>query len=245
MPAVTPPTPAATAPRSWPWCPRGPWACPGAAGTRSASLVFRRASRSWTFGCGGGIDVTLAAYAVGAAGRVVGVDAAPQMIEKARQNLVEAGLGAPRVEVRVADLADTGLAAGCADVVISNGVLNLCPDKDAAYREAFRILRPGGRLAISDMMWTEELAPELQACFQSTWAGCVSGALPAGRHFATVRRAGFERIAVVGEHRLSADEVAEMACCPGPAFTPRPAQGDLDAVRGKLTSIKFSACKPR
>ena len=196
-------------------------------------------------GCGGGIDVILAALAVGGAGWVVGVDAAPPMIDRARDNLVEAGLGSQRAEFRVADLADTGLAAGCADVVISNCVLNLCPDKDAAYREAFRILRPGGRLAISDMMWTEELAPDLQACFQFTWAGCVGGALPAGQYFQTVRQAGFEDVSVVGEHLLSAGELDEMACCPGPDFTPRPAQADLSAIQGKLTSIKFTAHKPR
>ena len=195
-------------------------------------------------GCGGGIDVVLAAHAVGSAGRVVGVDAAPQMIKKARENLVEAGLSAQRVDLRVADLADTGLPAGCADVVISNCVMNLCPDKDAAYQEAFRILRPGGRLAISDMMWTEEIAPDLEASFESTWAGCVGGALPAERYFETVRQAGFEHISVVGEHPFSAGELDEMACCPGPDFTPKPAQADLDAVQGKLTSIKFTAHKP-
>lgn len=195
-------------------------------------------------GCGGGIDVVLAAHAVGSAGRVVGVDAAPQMIKKARENLAEAGFGAQRVDLRVADLADTGLPAGCADVVISNCVMNLCPDKDAAYQEAFRILRPGGRLAISDMMWTEEIAPDLEASFQSTWAGCVGGALPAERYFETVRQAGFEHISVVGEHPFFAGELDEMACCPGPDFTPKPARADLDAVQGKLTSIKFTAHKP-
>ena len=195
-------------------------------------------------GCGGGIDVVLAAHAVGSAGRVVGVDAAPQMIKKARENLVDAGLGAQRVDLRVADLADTGLPAGCADVVISNCVMNLCPDKDAAYQEAFRILRPGGRLAISDMMWTEEIAPDLEASFQSTWAGCVGGALPAERYFETVRQAGFEHISVVGEHPFSAGELDEMARCPGPDFTPKPARADLDAVQGKLMSIKFTAHKP-
>ena len=195
-------------------------------------------------GCGGGIDVVLAAHAVGLAGRVVGVDAAPQMIKKTRENLVEAGLGAQRVDLRVADLADTGLPAGCADVVISNCVMNLCPDKDAAYQEAYRILRPAGRLAISDMVWTEEIAPDLEASFESTWAGCVGGALPAERYFETVRQAGFEHISVVGEHPFSAGELDEMARCPGPDFTPKPARADLDAVQGKLMSIKFTAHKP-
>ena len=196
------------------------------------------------FGCGGGIDVILAAQKVGPAGRVVGVDAAPQMIEKAQSNLIEAGLGDPGVELRVADLADTGLPAGCADVIISNCVINLCPDKEAVYREAFRILRPGGRLAISDVVWAQELAADLEASFQSTWAGCVGGASPAKRYFETVRQAGFEHISVVSEHPFSAGELDEMACCPGPEFTPRPAQADLDAVQGKIVSIKFTVHRP-
>ena len=196
------------------------------------------------FGCGGGIDVILAAHKVGSAGRVVGVDASPQMIEKARGNLVEAGLGDPGVELRVADLADTGLPARCADVVISNCVINLCPDKEAVYQEAFRILRPGGRLAISDVVWAEALTADLEASFQSTWAGCVGGAFPEKHYFETVRQAGFEQISVVGEHPFSAAELDEMACCPGPEFTPKPAQADLNAVQGKIASIKFTAHRP-
>lgn len=196
------------------------------------------------FGCGGGIDVILAAHKVGPAGRVIGVDMTPSMIEGARRNMGEAGLDDGRVELRVADLADTGLPGGCADVVISNCVINLCPDKDAIYREAFRILRPGGRLAISDVVWSEELPAELEASFQSTWAGCVGGAVPEKHYFETVRQAGFEHISVVSDHPFSPGELDEMACCPGPEFTPKPAQVDLDAVRGKVTSIKFTTTSP-
>lgn len=195
------------------------------------------------FGCGGGIDVILAAKKVGPAGKVTGVDGAPQMIERARQNVSEAGLVDVDVRLRVADLADTGLPAGGADVAISNCVINLCPDKEAVYREAFRILRPDGRLAISDVVLTEELPRELEASFQSTWAGCVGGAVAQKHYFEIVRDAGFTDIAVVSEHIFSPGELDEMACCPGPEFTAKPADVNLAAVQGKVTSIKFTAHK--
>lgn len=195
-------------------------------------------------GCGGGIDVILAAHKVDPPGRVIGVDFASQMIERARQNIGEAGLGDRDIEFRVADLADTGLPDAVADVAISNCVINLCPDKEAVYREAFRILRPGGRLAISDVLLTEELPDELEARFESTWAGCLGGAVAQKRYFEMVTRAGFEDLSIVGEHVLSLEELDEMSACPAPEFTPKPTEADLAAVEGKVTSIKFTATKP-
>ena len=195
------------------------------------------------FGCGGGIDVILAAIKVGPAGAVTGVDGAPQMIERARRNVSEAGLVEVDVRLRVADLADTGLPAGGADVAISNCVINLCPDKEAVYQEAFRILRPGGRLAISDVVLTERLPRELEASFQSAWAGCVGGAVARKPYFEMVRDAGFTNIAVISEHTFSPEELDEMACCPGREFTAKPAEVNLAAIQGKVTSIKFTAHK--
>jgi len=126
------------------------------------------------FGCGGGIDVILAARLVGVQGRVVGIDFVPQMIEKAKVAVAEAGL-LDRIELHVADITKTQLPHSSADVVISNCVINLCPDKAEVYQEIFRILRPGGRIAISDIVISVAATPELQARFQATWAGCLEG----------------------------------------------------------------------
>ncbi|MGO9567106.1 MAG: methyltransferase domain-containing protein [Desulfomonilaceae bacterium] len=195
------------------------------------------------FGCGGGIDVILAARKVGAQGRVVGIDSAHQMIERAKQAVAEAGLQDMNIEFRNAYLDQTQIPEGFADVVVSNCVINLCPDKDAVYREAFRILRPGGRVAISDIVFTEDITRELEDRFQSTWAGCLGGAVPEEDYWKTVSNAGFTNIQIMVQHTLTAKELEAMASCPGEEFTPPPAKDDLAAVEGKVSSVKFTAIK--
>ena len=196
------------------------------------------------FGCGGGIDVLLAAHKVGPQGRVIGVDFAPPMIERAKQTVAEAGPHDRQIELRVADIERTQLPDGIADVVISNCVINLCPDKVAVYEEAFRILRPGGRLAISDIVLTENIDPELRERLQSAWAGCLGGAIPEKEYRQTVRKVGFAEIQTVARHLLTPEELEAMACCPGEEFTPPPGKEDRALVEGKVASVKFTAVKP-
>ena len=194
-------------------------------------------------GCGAGIDVALAAHKVGAGGKVVGVDFAPHMIERAKQTAAEAGL-TETTEFIVTDLERVELPDGVADVVISNCVINLCPDKDAVYHEAFRILKPCGRLAISDIVYAGKIDPEVRERFQSSWAGCVGGAIEEDTYFGILHDTGFANIEVVARHPLASTELEEMACCPGPEFTPAPAKEDIASVEGKVVSIKFWASKP-
>jgi SAM-dependent methyltransferase len=196
------------------------------------------------FGCGGGIDVILAAQKVGTQGRVIGIDFAEPMIHRAEQAVAEAGLTDRNIELRIADMERTQLPAALADVVLSNCVINLCPDKDAVYEEAFRILRAGGRIAISDVVLTENIAPELRERFQATWAGCLGGAAPEEAYWQIVRNAGFTETRVVSRYFLKGKELLAMACCPGEEFTPLPAKEDLRLVEGKVTSVKFTAIKP-
>lgn len=195
------------------------------------------------FGCGGGIDVILAAQRVGEQGKVIGVDLAPQMIERAKQSLAEAGLQHTDIELHVADMARSQLPGSFADVVTSNCVINLCPDKESVYGEAFRILRTGGRLAISDIVLTKEIDPQLRQRFQSTWAGCLGGAIPEEHYWQTVRKAGFVDIQIVARHTLTPEELEAMACCPGEEFTPPPRKEDRLLVEGKVASVKFTAVK--
>ena len=165
------------------------------------------------------------------------------MIERAKQAVAEAGLQDSNIEFRNAYLDNTQLPDGFADAMISNCVINLCPDKDAVYEEAFRIVRLGGRIAISDIVFTENIASELQERFQSTWPGCLGGAIAEENYWQTVRQAGFTEIQIVARHLLTPVELEAMACCPGEEFAPPPSEEDRVAVEGKVTSVKFTAMK--
>ena len=196
------------------------------------------------FGCGAGIDVILAAHRVGQQGRVIGLDFAPQMIERAKQAVIASGLQEMNIELCVAELENSQFPDSFADVVISNCVINLCPDKKAVYKEAYRILKLDGRLAISDIVLTEEIDLRQRERFQENWSGCLGGAIPAEDYWQTIKKVGFVKIMVVSRHILTPQELKAMACCPGEEFTPAPAEEDLDVVQGKVVSVKFTATKP-
>lgn len=195
------------------------------------------------FGCGAGVDVILAAQKIAPSGKVIGVDFSSEMIERAKQAIDEAGIS-NTVEFRVANLDQTGLPNNFADVVMSNCVINLCPDKEDVYREAYRILKPSGRLAISDVVYTEKIDANVHERFQTTWAGCVGGAVDKEPYFETIRNIGFTEVNLIAQHLLASKELDEMACCPGAEYTPAPDEEDVAVTQNKIASIKFTAIKP-
>lgn len=138
-------------------------------------------------GSGSGTDSLLAARQTGPGGRVIGVDMTDAQLEKAGRLAREAGLG--NVEFRRGYIEDTGLAEASVDVVISNGVFNLVPHKPAVFREVARVLRPGGRLALADIVADDEL-PEAVVCDASLWASCIGGAMQADRYRQAMEDAG-------------------------------------------------------
>ncbi len=146
------------------------------------------------FGSGGGIDCFLAAQQVGPEGRVIGIDMTPDMIALANKNRDKLGLS--NVEFHLAEMENTPLEDETTDVIISNCVITLAPDKDAVFREAYRILKPGGRMYISDMVLSEALPPEIQSDM-SQWVACVSGADLKDKYLQRLQAAGFTEARVM------------------------------------------------
>ena len=146
------------------------------------------------FGSGGGIDCFLAAQQVGPEGRVIGIDMTPDMIALANKNRDKLGLS--NVEFHLAEMENTPLEDATTDVIISNCVITLAPDKDAVFREAYRILKPGGRMYISDMVLAEALPPDIQSDM-SQWVACVSGADLKEQYLDRLASAGFAEVRVM------------------------------------------------
>ena len=145
-------------------------------------------------GSGGGIDCFLAAREVGPAGRAIGVDMTAAMIERARA--LAAKLGAGNVEFRLGEIEHLPVADETVDCIISNCVVNLSPDKLQVFREALRVLRPGGRLVVSDLVLTRELSPELRRNV-ALYVGCVAGATSEAVYLQLLRDAGFANVEVL------------------------------------------------
>jgi arsenite methyltransferase len=144
-------------------------------------------------GSGGGFDCFVAAQAVGPSGRVVGVDMTPEMLAKSRATAEALGLG--HVEFREGLLEHLPVEEGWADVVMSNGVINLCADKDAVFAEAFTVLRPGGALQFADIANGKAL-PQTAVCEIDLWTGCIAGGLPVDEWCGAIERAGFTDLSV-------------------------------------------------
>ena len=144
-------------------------------------------------GAGGGIDCFLAARQVGPEGRVIGLDMTPEMVRLARRNAKE--LGVENVDFRYGEMEEMPLPDRSVDVIISNCVINLSPDKDAVFGEAFRVLRPGGRMSISDIVVDGELPQAIRSRLDA-WAGCIAGALDEADYLSRIRAAGFEGVEI-------------------------------------------------
>jgi len=169
-------------------------------------------------GSGGGLDVFLAAQKVGASGRAIGVDMTQEMIDLARRNAIKAGGGKapPNVEFYLSTIDDLPLADGAADCIISNCVINLAADKQRVFREMARVLRPGGRLAISDIALKRPLPPEIGRDILA-YVGCVAGAIPIAEYRQGLLDAGFSAVEIVDTRAdLNAYSKIEgqTGCCP-------------------------------
>ncbi|HVK75551.1 MAG TPA: arsenite methyltransferase [Kofleriaceae bacterium] len=162
-------------------------------GNPTAIAALRSGETVLDLGSGAGFDCFLAARQVGPTGRVIGVDMTAEMVARARDNARK--VKAENVELRLGEIEHLPVADGSVDVILSNCVINLSPEKGAVFREAFRVLRPGGRLAISDVVATGPIPAELQDQ-AAALAGCISGAAPIDDVRAMLRDAGFTDVEI-------------------------------------------------
>ncbi len=172
-------------------------------------------------GCGGGLDVFLAAAKVGPLGKVIGIDMTPEMIARAEANAAKGSGGKPitNVEFHLATIDRLPLPDASADCVISNCVINLAPDKPAVFREIARILKPGGRLAVSDLVLKKPLPPEIAADVMA-YVGCIAGAISVDEYRRGLLEAGFAEVDVVdtgADLNAYAQVENSSGCCSAPA----------------------------
>jgi len=187
-------------------------------------------------GSGGGIDVLLSAKRVGATGKAYGLDMTEEMLALASENKRKAGI--TNVEFLKGEIENIPLPDNSVDVIISNCVINLSADKDRVLREAFRVLKPGGRFAVSDVVTRGEMLPEIRESILA-WVGCIAGALEEGSYRNKLATAGFEQIEVEPTRIYRAEDAREFLAGQGM---------DVDTIApqvdGKFLSAFIRAVKP-
>jgi arsenite methyltransferase len=174
-------------------------------GNPVALASLREGETVLDLGSGAGLDCFLAAGKVGEKGRVIGVDMTPEMIEKARENASKGNYG--NVEFRLGEVENLPVADSSVDAVISNCVINLVPDKGKVFREIFRVLRPGGRLMVSDIVVLTELPESIRNSI-AAYVGCLSGAIMKDEYLGAIAAAGFGEVRVVDEVCYPVDSIA-------------------------------------
>lgn len=190
-------------------------------------------------GSGGGIDCFLSARKVGEKGKAIGIDATPEMIYRARKTAEENGF--KNVEFRLGEIEHIPLESNTADVIISNCVINLSPEKEQVFRDAFRVLKPGGKLAVSDIVLLKDL-PEVIRDDLGTWSKCVSGAVKEDEYIGAMKKAGFEKVKVEERVIYSHELLTEYAKGAASMDSPKLEGVDLSDL---VASYKISAVKPK
>ncbi|MEM2099411.1 MAG: arsenite methyltransferase [Candidatus Bathyarchaeia archaeon] len=209
-------------------------------GNPLAVALLREGEIVIDLGSGAGLDCFIAAKKVGETGKVIGVDMTLEMLEKARANLKKGGYR--NVEFRLGEIENLPVADNTADVVISNCVINLSPDKQRVFNEAFRVLKPGGRIMISDIVLLNEIPEELKASVPA-YIACVAGAELKTEYLRLIESAGFKDIKVVKETPFYTEQsfdfnrffYEEMALD----------KKSVEALRRSIVSISIIAFKPR
>jgi arsenite methyltransferase len=192
-------------------------------------------------GSGAGFDAFLAAQKVGSSGKVIGVDMTHEMIDKARANAVRAGF--QNVEFRLGEIENLPVSNGEVDVIISNCVINLSPEKETVFKEAFRVLKPGGRLMVSDLVLLKPL-PEIVRGSVEAYVGCIAGAVMKDEYLKAIAAAGFQNIIIASEdiypvHLALTDPVTQAIFSDTSLVSEKAGE-----ISESVASLKISAVKP-
>ena len=171
-------------------------------------------------GSGGGIDVFLVSKKVGSKGKVIGIDMTEKMIEKSRKTAKKYGYN--NVEFRLGEIENLPIEDNSIDVIISNCVINLSSDKEKVFKEAYRVLKPSGKIMISDLVTEGKLPEKIKKSFDA-WAGCIAGALEKNEYLRIIRKVGFKDVRIVSESSFIIDVSKKL--------------------RGKITSVKVKGYK--
>ncbi len=193
-------------------------------------------------GSGGGLDCFLAANRVGKTGQVIGIDMTPEMLEKARENARKGNYS--NVEFRLGEIENLPIADNYGDMIISNCVINLSPDKHRVFREAFRVLKSGGRIMISDMVLTRELPDFLRDSIDA-YISCLSGAIKKDEYLAAISNAGFQEIEIMDERTFSLDCDSDDPIARAVMENTKISPEQLKEVADTIVSIKVKGVKAR
>ena len=192
-------------------------------------------------GSGAGLDCFLAAKKVGKNAKVIGVDMTPEMIEKARENAEKGNY--KNVEFRLGEIENLPVADNSVDVVISNCVINLVPDKRRAFQESYRALKPGGRLMISDIVLLKELPDAIKDSVEA-YIGCVSGAILKNEYMETIKAEGFHQVKIISEISFPIECMTNDPTVKAIIESLMIPSEKVKEIAGSVASIKVSAVKP-
>ena len=192
-------------------------------------------------GSGAGIDCFLAAKKVGPSGRVIGVDMTAEMIDRARENARKNGIA--NVEFRLGEIENLPVADGTVDVILSNCVINLSTDKPRVFREAFRVLRPGGRMMVSDLALKKPLPKAIRDSVEA-YVACIAGAMVKDEYLGAIRDAGFKDVETVSEKTFPAELVLDDSLAPEIVKKLKIPQKELKEHISSVLSLNVSASKP-
>jgi SAM-dependent methyltransferase len=192
-------------------------------------------------GSGAGIDCFLAAKKVGEKGRVIGVDMTPEMIDRARENAKKGKY--ENIEFRLGEIENLPVADSTVDVIISNCVINLSPNKKRVFEETFRTLKPGGRLMVSDIVLLKEL-PEAIRNSVEAYVGCLSGAIMKDDYVETIKRTGFEEVKIIDEKTFPIKYMSNDPTAKAVIEETGISSRDIEEIGDTVASVKVFGLKP-